>query len=217
LGGGLHSLRLALACVIKIDTLMRILSDLPVLFTALYMVASLHAQAESDQIKVMRAEAERGDAIAQFGLGMLYEVGRGVPKDFVEAVKWYRKSAVQGYANAQSNLGSQYHKGEGVPKDFVEAVKWFRKAAEQGDFNAQVWLGHAYAKSEGVPMDSVEAYAWYNIAAGSRSDYIFGGYAKKNRDTMEKQMTPAQIHQAQERSKVLTKMIEEKMAKAAGK
>jgi len=160
---------------------MRILSNLPILFTALYMVVSLHAQAESDQIKVMRAEAERGDAIAQFGLGMLYEVGQG------------------------------------VPKDFVEAVKWFRKAAEQGDFNAQVWLGHAYAKSEGVPMDSVEAYAWYNIAAASRSDYIFGGYAKKNRDTMEKQMTPAQIHQAQERSKVLTKMIEEKMAKAAGK
>lgn len=186
--------------------------NLSVLFVVLLLVASLQAQSEGDQIKVMRSEAEQGDAIAQFGLGMLYEIGRGVPKDFVEAVKWYRKSAVQGYANAQSNLGNQYYKGEGVPKDFVEAVKWFRKAAEQGDFNAQVWLGHAYVNGEGLPKDSTEAYAWYNIAAASRSDSAFGGYAKKNRDTMEKQMAPAQIHQAQERSKELKKMIEEKVA-----
>ena len=48
-----------------------------------------------------------------------------MPKDYVEAAKWYRKAADQGYAAAQSNLGLCYVKGEGVPKDYVEAYALF--------------------------------------------------------------------------------------------
>ena len=37
-------------------------------------------------------KALRGDANAQFRLGVMYDYGQGVPKDNTEAVKWYRKS-----------------------------------------------------------------------------------------------------------------------------
>jgi hypothetical protein len=57
--------------------------------------------------------------------------GNGVPKDDVEAVKWYRKSAEQGNADAQYNLGVCYEYGYGVPKDHAEALKWYLKPAEQ--------------------------------------------------------------------------------------
>jgi TPR repeat protein len=78
-----------------------------------------------------------GVAVAQYGLGRLYDKGRGVPQDYKTAVKWYRLAARQGHTDAQHNLGQMYRKGEGVPQDYKTAVKWYRLAAEQGDANAQ--------------------------------------------------------------------------------
>ena len=57
------------------------------------------------------AKAEQGDATAQCNLGYMYANGRGVAKDYYEAVKWYRLSAEQGNAQAQSNLGYMYSNG----------------------------------------------------------------------------------------------------------
>lgn len=50
--------------------------------------------------------AEKGDAQAQYLLGSTYEAGRLVPKDQMEAVKWYRKAAEQNHPEAQFKLGS---------------------------------------------------------------------------------------------------------------
>ena len=67
----------------------------------------------------------------------MYDDGKGVPQDYVEAVKWYRKAAEKGFAPAQVNLGRMYDEGAGVPQDYAEAVKWVRNAAEQGYAMAQ--------------------------------------------------------------------------------
>ena len=48
---------------------------------------------------------------AQNNLGLMYENGLGVPKDYDEAVKWYRLAAAQGDALAQNNLGWMYDNG----------------------------------------------------------------------------------------------------------
>ena len=91
--------------------------------------------------------AEAGDPIVQFNLGLMYDLGDGVPQDGAEAARWYRRAAQQGDAPAQYNLGLMYANGEGVHQDDVEAVRWFRMAAEQGDTKAQnkswfhVWKG----------------------------------------------------------------------------
>ena len=55
-----------------------------------------------------------------------------VPKDSVEAVKWYRKAAEQGDADAQANLGLMYALGVGVPKDLVQAHAWCNIAGAKG-------------------------------------------------------------------------------------
>ena len=61
----------------------------------------------------------------------MYENGRGVPRDYAEAVKWYRKSAAQGNAWGRANLGYMYENGRGVSQDHAEAAKWYRRSAEQ--------------------------------------------------------------------------------------
>ena len=84
--------------------------------------------------------AEKGDADAQYNLGVCYYNGYGDTKDYGEAVKWYRKAAEQGHADAQNNLGVCYYNGYGVAQDYGEAVKWYKKAAEQGHVKAIKFL-----------------------------------------------------------------------------
>jgi len=97
-----------------------------------------------DYVKALRLFhilAERGDAVAQGSLGLMYANGEGVPQDYAEAVKWYRKAAGQGNAVAQFELGVMYATGQGVPQDYVLAHMWFNLAAAQG------WIGFEKAKT----------------------------------------------------------------------
>jgi hypothetical protein len=121
-----------------------------------------------------RIRAEQGDSESQFRLGSIYFHGKGVPKDSVEAVRWYRKSAEQGNAKGQYSLGYMYHEGYGVPQDYAEATRWWRKAAEQGDAKAQDGLGFAYKRGEGVTQDYAEAVRWYRKSA--EQDYANAQY-----------------------------------------
>ncbi|MCX6908363.1 MAG: tetratricopeptide repeat protein [Verrucomicrobia bacterium] len=138
---------------------------------------ALHAQQSDAAHKLLsdlRAKAEKGDAEAQYTLGACYAKGKDVPKDAVEAVKWWRKATEQNYVAAQCNLGFCYAKGEGVVRDQVEAVKWYRKAADQNYAQAQYNLGCCYAGSEGVMRDFVEAVKWWRKAA--EQDYALAQY-----------------------------------------
>ena len=56
------------------------------------------------EVQAYRLAADRGDAAAEFTLGVLYEKGQGVRQDNAEAVKWYRKAAEQGHLEAKKSL-----------------------------------------------------------------------------------------------------------------
>jgi S1-C subfamily serine protease len=146
----------------------------------------------AEAVKWYLIAAERGDAAAQYFLGLLYYGGVGVPQDETEAVKWYRHAAKLGNVEAKVRLGEMYAKGEGVPKDNAEAEKWYRRAAEQGDANAQQRLGLMYAKGEGVPKNYTLAYAWANLAAAGGSEE-----ARNLRESLEQQMSPEQVAEGQ--------------------
>ena len=98
-------------------------------------------------------------------LARMYDTGRGVPQDYVQAATWYRRAAEQGHANAQNNVGVMYFRGEGVSQDHAAAAQWFQKAADQGNTNAQIALGGMYREGLGVDKDLVQAHVWYNLAA----------------------------------------------------
>lgn len=92
----------------------------------------------------LKKQAAVGNAGAQFNLGRLYFLGQGVPKDTVEAARWYRKAAEQGEIDAQYMLGVAYSYGTGVPQSYAQAALWYRKAADRGDEEAQDDLGELY-------------------------------------------------------------------------
>jgi TPR repeat protein len=114
--------------------------------------------------------AEEGNAAAQNRLGLMYQYGKGLPKDSANAAEWYRKAANQGNAEAQCNLGVLYAQGDGVRQDEGEALAWFRKAADQGLARAQSNLGTMYYRGRGVAEDSEQALAWTRKAADQGHD-----------------------------------------------
>ena len=89
-------------------------------------------------------------------------------------------------------LASAYANGQGVPQNYAEAAKWARLAADQGSAIAQYYLGLAYGNGQGVSQDFVQSYMWFDVSAAR-------GYqdAVQGRDAAAKQMTVAQIEEAQ--------------------
>lgn len=111
-------------------------------------------------------KAKAGDVNAQNTLGLMYETGKGVPKDAYKAAAWYQKAAERGDAYGQFSLGRLYLNGNGdLKQDFTKAHKWIEKAAEQGLDVAQYSLGITYLYDNSVPRDAVKAVKWLQKAA----------------------------------------------------
>jgi TPR repeat protein len=72
-----------------------------------------------------------GNATGMWSIGILYEKGKGFPKDYSEAMKWYKKAADLGLTEAMKAIGDLYKEGKGVPKDLAEAEKWYKMARDE--------------------------------------------------------------------------------------
>ena len=145
--------------------------------------------------KLFKPLAEEGDASAQFWLGQMYDLGKGVQQNLSEASLWYRRAAEQGNVMAQHNLGHMYESGEGTKVSeysLTAAASWYRRAAERDYKPSQSNLGALYAAGRGVRRDFVEAYMWMLLA---------GAIADNNREALGKRMTPQQIATAERQAK----------------
>lgn len=105
-----------------------------------------------------------GHPNAQFGLGMMYSLGQGVPQDHGAAAPWLHLAAVQGHRGAQLLVGHSYEQGHGVAQNYAAAHRWYMAAADQGEAKAQNNLGRMYEKGLGVAADRDLAIYWYEEA-----------------------------------------------------
>lgn len=119
----------------------------------------------NDEMKQLMDEAENGDRVSQYYLGVCYQSGMGVEEDLEKAAEWYLKSAENGYAEAQNLIANCYMLGYGVAVDNSEAVRWFLSAATQGNGAAQCSMGGCYEHGIGVEKDMKEAVRWYRMSA----------------------------------------------------
>ena len=81
--------------------------------------------------------AEQGNDMAQFYIGMMYEMGEGAPQSDANALLWFRL-AVRSIVPLRMHLGEMYSMAaienyvEGVPPDFVRALMWQTIATRSG-------------------------------------------------------------------------------------
>lgn len=146
----------------------RIVFIVGALFVASGVVAAQSQDANNSNGSVLervRPLAEQGNPNAQYNLGVIYDRGYGVERDYAKARAWYEKAAAQGNASAAHNLGMMYKKGHGVSVDYQQAADWFKQAAELGEPAAQNNLGVMYAEGMGVEKNPALAAIWMARAA----------------------------------------------------
>ncbi len=143
-----------------------------------------------------RPLAEAGDADAQFYIGGLHQHGLGVPKDDLEASRWYRRAAEQDHREAAKRLALLNFAGGYMWTSKLQAVQWFRRAAELGDAESQGFLGLVYREGWAVAPDPVAALMWLTLAANQ-------GHARaaKDRRALARTMTTAARVEAEARAR----------------
>ena len=118
---------------------------------------------DSETVRRLKADADRGDAEAQYHLGRFYLLGRlGLPKDHQEAARLYKLAAQGGNADAQYELGISYM-GHGyfceLPRDNRAAYRLLVFAARQGHDGARQSLEtHA---PRGAVAKWLYTHGWY--------------------------------------------------------
>ena len=100
-----------------------------------------------------------------FNLAQCYQLGRGTPKNPVEAVRLYKIAAEMGYAKAQFCYGQCLQHGDGVPCNPIEAFTWLKRAADAGLAEAQCKVGVALQTGHGVEEDNALSAVYYRRAA----------------------------------------------------
>lgn len=135
--------------------------------TAVVLVSRPASAVETvEELQHQLAQARRGNADAQFRVGLAFETGTLLERDAQQAVNWYLEAAKRGQADAQFHLGKLFHSGApGVPRQLESAVTLYRAAAKRGHAEAQNWLGYAHQHGHGVPVDYGLALSWYENAA----------------------------------------------------
>lgn len=117
----------------------------------------------------IRADAERGNATAQYHYGRALFLGLEIEADWPESFRWTRRAAEQGHAEAQFMTAQFYQSGFGPGRDPAECLAWASRAASKGNADGLALLANAHAYGNGTNRDPVKAIALYRqaIAGGS--------------------------------------------------
>jgi uncharacterized protein len=127
------------------------------------LIFSMPADAnDADTLKAMLALANKGDAEAQYHVGMMYNNGIGTQQDPRQAFEWFQKSAASNDPLGAYKLGC-YYDGQGagiVTSDSDEALKYKLISAKAGYALAQHDVAILYDRRG----NSEEALKWWKMA-----------------------------------------------------
>lgn len=109
--------------------------------------------------------ASQNNPVGQFNLGLLYEMGKGVPVDYKKAGALYTQAAEQGHVQSMVQLADMYFNGSAGYRDEDKALEWYKKAAQSGDREALYQLGLMSETGVAMALDSAAAVRYYTQAA----------------------------------------------------
>jgi uncharacterized protein len=132
-------------------------------FSFLLFFAMPAKAGDADTLKAMIVLANKGDAEAQYHVGMMYNNGIGTQRDLKQAFEWFQKSAASNDPLGAYKLGC-YYDGQGadvVASDPTEALKYKLVAAKAGYALAQNDVAGLYGRQG----KEEEAMTWLKLAA----------------------------------------------------
>jgi TPR repeat protein len=140
---------------------------------------------EADQtcrsmLPALMAEAEKGNALSAFRVGVIYDNGCGVRGDQQVAAAYYELAAKGGYADGAVHLAKIYIDGEALKQDYGKARVLLDKPSKAGHPVANYLLGViAYRGDEVKPAkpDIATAMKYFRAAADggfAQAQFIIG-------------------------------------------
>jgi uncharacterized protein len=136
-------------------------------FSCLLFFAMPASANEAGRFHALIALAHKGDAEAQYHVGMMYNNGIGTQQDIRQAFEWFQKSAASNHPLGAYKLGC-YYDGQGagiITADATEALKYKLIAAEAGYELAQHDVALLYSRQENF----AEAMKWWKLAGDQGS------------------------------------------------
>lgn len=121
----------------------------------------------SEAVATWTVQATQGDADGDFGLGLAYDLGRGVPQDSGRACGYYRRAGDSGLAAAAFSYAVMLDGGRCGTRDAAAAADWYGRASAAGHARAEYGLAQLYERGDGVPQNPDLAAAWYRLAAAA--------------------------------------------------
>jgi len=118
-------------------------------------------------IASLKSNAEKGDAKAQYQLGVAYaKGGKGVKKANKTAIAWLEKAALQNHIGAQLELSGLYSRVGIALRDYEKSYQWIEQAACKGNHpEAHYQLAFKYSAGQGVNQNIQKAIEHYEKAA----------------------------------------------------
>ena len=114
---------------------------------------------------------------AEYRLGLMRELGKGIVPDELKAMRHYQKAAIGGIADAQYRLGLIYQNTQMSLNNPGTAMQWYVKAASQEHPQAVYAIGTLYENGQLSAPDSEIAAQWYTQAADlgeAKGSYAMG-------------------------------------------
>ena len=86
-----------------------------------------------DDIENVKHHASNGNEEAMYHLALMYDTGNNMPRNPIEAEKWYKLAVEKNHAAAMYFLARLYStQNSGIRRDEKEAQKLYKMAAEHG-------------------------------------------------------------------------------------
>ena len=135
--------------------------------------------------KQWQNSCDGGDIDSCSNLGLLYENGQGVEKDYYKAAQLWQKGCGDKFSMSCYNLGTLYNKGQGVKQDYSKSVELYKKACNGGYNRGCFNLGAFYLKGKGAKQDYHIAKEYFDKACklGFQSGCDF--YKKLNEQRLD--------------------------------
>ncbi len=105
----------------------------------------------------MSVAKEKKNPLAQFTIGLFFQLGWGREIDHVTACEWFGKAAAGNIPAAAHFYAECLNNGVGQTPDPAQAAVWYEKAASLGHFTSICSLAELYMEGSGVPKDPVKA------------------------------------------------------------
>ncbi|MEN9919017.1 MAG: hypothetical protein RL662_1453 [Bacteroidota bacterium] len=128
-------------------------------------VAGDTAEAGLKAVEYLSQARNRGSNYARVELGMCYELGIGVEKDYQQAFDLYHEAADNDYPYANSKLAAYYEDALVGEENLSEAFNQYTLAANAGIPYAIYNLGRYYKYAVGIPENPTEAMRLFGQAA----------------------------------------------------